>query len=312
MASFSSAILRRLQNNVALTTALRQTSRTNSLLFPSLQLQQQQTCVHMMSTYTPSEGSGGSGGRRSLRRPLGYQGGDSSGAAGPGGGSGSGSNNSGENSSASFGLRSNTVTLFPGDFSDHDGNMWDDDGADDGAAYFDDDGSEELSAADLIRRALREKEKEKEARKKKWIENSQPPVRKSIIDARGRSFGKGGRKAAKATVFMQPGLGEIVVNRQDFVDYFVRRSDRDKILAPLVVTETIGAFDLQITVQGGGLTGQAGAARLGIANALNAYNPDLYRPPLKRQGLLERDARIVERKKIGLVKARKAPQWVRR
>lgn len=238
--------------------------------------------------------------RRPLRRPSGYHGGGST--SGGGGGSDSSSNK--------FSLRSNVVTLFPGDFSDEDG-MWDDDRMDD-ASFFEDDGEEQMSAANLIRQALKEKDAKAQAQKEKWIANSKPPERKSIIDARGRAYGKGGRKTAKATVYIQPGLGEIVVNRKDFVDYFVRRSDRDHILTPLVVTGTVGAWDVQISVRGGGLTGQAGAARLGIANALNAYNPDLYRPPLKRKGLLERDARIVERKNIGHVKARKSPQWVRR
>ena len=238
---------------------------------------------------------------RLLRRPAGYQGGEETSPNDP---------------SKAFGLRSNTVTLFPGYFRDHD-SPWDDDNEmtmnnNSDTALFDDDGTQEMSAADLIQQALREKDAQTQKQKEKWIENAKPPVRHSIIDARGRSFGKGGRKAAKATVFITPGLGEIVVNRQDFIDYFTRRSDRDIILAPLVVTGTLGAWDVQIAVRGGGLTGQAGAARLGIANALNAYNPDLYRPALKRMGLLERDARKVERKKIGKVKARKSPQWVRR
>jgi small subunit ribosomal protein S9 len=215
-----------------------------------------------------------------------------------------------EDPSKAFGLRSNTVTLFPGDFRDHD-SMWEDEMSDD-TALFEDDGSEHQSAADLIQQALREKEAKNRARKEKWIESSKPPVRVPVIDERGRAFGKGGRKTARATVTIQPGLGEIVVNRLDFIDYFERRSDRDHILAPLVVTETLGSWDVQISVNGGGLTGQAGAARLGLANALNAYNPDLYRPPLKLKGFLERDSRIVERKKIGHVKARKSPQWVRR
>lgn len=237
----------------------------------------------------------------SLRRPAGYEKG--------------GSDNiddqdpNNDTNNKIFRLRSNAVTLFPGDFGDHE-SMWDD-VEDEDTALFDDDDNE-MSASDLIQQALREKAAKDRIQKQKWIESSKPPERTSIIDARGRSFGKGGRKAAKAMVYLQPGLGEIVVNRQDFVDYFKRRSDRDHILTPLVITETLGAFDLQISVRGGGLTGQAGAARLGIANALNAYNPDLYRPPLKRKGLLERDARKVERKKIGKVKARKSPQWVRR
>ena len=260
---------------------------------------------------------------RRLRRPSGYsQGGDVSrgrGGTRGGGAAAVGGVGNYDDPSRSFGLRSNTVTLFPGDFRDHD-SIWEDAGStdlmDSDTAFFDEadfgQQQEQLSAADLIQQALREKDAKTQAQKQKWIENSKPPIRKPKIDPHGRAFGKGGRKAAKATVFIQPGLGEIVVNRQDFIDYFGRRSDREHVLAPLVVTETLGQFDVQISVRGGGLTGQAGAARLGVANALNAYNPDLYRPPLKRQGFLERDARKVERKKIGRVKARKSPQWVRR
>ena len=102
------------------------------------------------------------------------------------------------------------------------------------------------------------------------------------------------------------------MNRRPFTDYFARLSDRDLCIQPFVATETCGKFDVQVTVKGGGLTGQAGAIRLGVARALNAYNPDLYRPVLKLLGFLTRDARKVERKNVGKVKARKSPQWVRR
>eukprot|EP00977_Amphora_coffeiformis_P004979 scaffold1060_cov196-Amphora_coffeaeformis.AAC.11 len=241
-----------------------------------------------------SSGASSSLNNRRLRRPAGYK--DSN------------QESNAQDPSSTFEFRSNTVTLFPGNFGDQD-SMWDDDDDDD---FFDNDGKEEIMASDLLQRALKKKDEEKRLQKEKWIENSKPPVRKPIIDERGRAYGKGGRKAAHATVFIQPGLGEIVVNNQDFIDYFQRSSDRDHVLTPLVITETVGAWDVKIKVMGGGLTGQAGAARLGIANALNAYNPNLYRPPLKRMGLLERDARKVERKKIGRLKARKSPQWVRR
>jgi small subunit ribosomal protein S9 len=106
-------------------------------------------------------------------------------------------------------------------------------------------------------------------------------------------------------------MGEVVVNRRPFEDYFPRDWHREEILKPLVATETCGLFDIQSHAEGGGLSGKAGAIRLGLARALQNYNPE-YRPPLKRLGLLTRDPRKVERKKIGLKKARKAPQWVRR
>eukprot|EP00580_Thalassiosira_gravida_P007052 CAMPEP_0201636764 /NCGR_PEP_ID=MMETSP0493-20130528/9605_1 /ASSEMBLY_ACC=CAM_ASM_000838 /TAXON_ID=420259 /ORGANISM="Thalassiosira gravida, Strain GMp14c1" /LENGTH=302 /DNA_ID=CAMNT_0048108977 /DNA_START=13 /DNA_END=918 /DNA_ORIENTATION=- len=148
----------------------------------------------------------------------------------------------------------------------------------------------------------------KEAQKKRWIQNSRPPVRVSEIDERGRAYGRGTRKEAKARVWVQPGEGEIVVNRRDFISYFPRESDREHILGPFVASQTCGKFDVTAMVHGGGLTGQAGAIRLGLARALEKYNPD-YRPPMKRHGFMTRDPRMVERKKVGKVKARKGPQW---
>lgn len=151
----------------------------------------------------------------------------------------------------------------------------------------------------------------KKAQKERWIQNSRPPVRVSEIDERGRAYGRGSRKTAHARVWIQPGEGEIVVNRKDYLTYFPRESDRDHILGPFVASQTCGKFDVTAMVHGGGLTGQAGAIRLGLARALEKYNPD-YRPPMKRHGFLTRDPRMVERKKVGRVKARKSPQWVRR
>ncbi|GAX20969.1 small subunit ribosomal protein S9 [Fistulifera solaris] len=216
------------------------------------------------------------------------------------------------------GKRPNSVMLFPGDYQDDAESMWDDDEDDYEASetmggYESDTGGEQtLSETDHLIEELRRREAEDQAQRAKWIENSLPPVWKSEIDERGRAYGRGGRKKAAARVWIQPGFGEVTVNKKSFVDYFPRMSDRDLILQPLVATETCGDFDVQVMVQGGGLTGQAGAVRHGLAHALNSYNPDLYRPPLKRLGLLERDARRVERKKVGHKKARKSPQWVRR
>ena len=203
--------------------------------------------------------------------------------------------------------RPHAITLFPGDFSDDADSMWDDNHMEDLDSM-----SEEHDETEQLIQELRRREAADAAQRAKWIENSKPPVRESEIDDRGRAYGRGGRKTAAARVWIQPGLGQVVVNRKPLEEYFARLSDRSKILEPLVATETCGAFDVQVTVQGGGLTGQAGAVRHGLANALNHYNPDLYRPPLKKLGLLERDARKVERKKIGRLKARKSPQWVRR
>jgi small subunit ribosomal protein S9 len=205
-------------------------------------------------------------------------------------------------------VRKHAVTLFPGDFTDGGA----EDPFEDDDDFFDNQNPDGFDEADLMIQELERREAVDKENRERWIRNSVPPVRVSTIDERGRSYGRGGRKAASARVWIQPGLGEVVVNRKDFVEYFDRQTDRELVLAPLVATETCGAFDVQVMVQGGGLTGQAGAVRHGLANALNAYNPDQYRPLLKALGMLERDARKVERKKIGHIKARKSPQWVRR
>ena len=136
-------------------------------------------------------------------------------------------------------------------------------------------------------------------------------VRVQELDARGRAYGRGSRKTAQARVWIFPGEGNITINRKDLVDYFDRESNRELLLMPFVATGTCGMFDVKCYVQGGGLSGQAGAVRHGLARALEKYNPD-FRPPLKALGFLTRDPRMVERKKYGLKKARKAPQWVKR
>jgi small subunit ribosomal protein S9 len=205
-------------------------------------------------------------------------------------------------------FRTHAITLFPGDFRDDDNdNLFE--------SNFESDiwekGGDDEDTEKIIEE-LKFLEEQEALKRKRWIENNEPPVRVSEIDERGRAYGRGGRKTASARVWIQPGFGQIVVNRRPFVDYFSRLSDRELILEPFVATSTCGKFDVTIMVQGGGLTGQAGAARHGAANALNNYNPDLYRQPLKKQGLLTRDARQVERKVVGRVKARKSPQWVRR
>lgn len=163
---------------------------------------------------------------------------------------------------------------------------------------------------DKIAEAVQEEERLKQEQKEKWSRRPAPHV--SVIDEKGQSYGKGGRKTATARVWIQPGHGEVTVNGRPFIKYFYRATLRDDILQPLVVTKTCGRFDVNAVIQGGGMSGQAGALRHGLARALNKYNPDLYRPALKYKGFLTRDARKVERKKVGLKKARKAPQWVRR
>jgi len=124
--------------------------------------------------------------------------------------------------------------------------------------------------------------------------------------------GVGRRKEATARVRLYPGgEGNIVVNDRPLEDYFSRPMDIIHLRAPLEVTETEGRYDISVLVNGGGIKGQAGAVQLGIARALLKADPDL-RPPLRHGGYLTRDARVKERKKPGLKKARKAPQYTKR
>jgi small subunit ribosomal protein S9 len=123
--------------------------------------------------------------------------------------------------------------------------------------------------------------------------------------------GTGRRKNAIARVRLQPGEGRITVNEKDPLAYLGRRVLEMAALAPLRVTGTQRKFDISIKVIGGGTSGQAGAIAHGIARALLRYDPDL-RPALKKAGLLTRDPRMKERKKYGLKRARKAPQYTKR
>ncbi|MBP1594964.1 MAG: ribosomal protein [Acidobacteria bacterium] len=124
-------------------------------------------------------------------------------------------------------------------------------------------------------------------------------------------YGTGKRKSSSARVYMMPGAGEIKVNKRDLADYFPNETQRTVIRSPLVVTDSMGKFDLKVTVDGGGISGQAGAIRLGIAKALLEFSSDL-RPRLKKAGMLTRDSRIKERKKYGQKGARKRFQFSKR
>jgi small subunit ribosomal protein S9 len=124
-------------------------------------------------------------------------------------------------------------------------------------------------------------------------------------------LGTGKRKTSVARVILRPGTGKTWINGKDLETYFPRLTHRKMIMAPLETTELAAAYDLRVRVHGGGPSGQAGAVRHGIARALVEVNPD-FRVTLKRQGFLTRDARQVERKKAGLHKARKAPQFSKR
>lgn len=138
-----------------------------------------------------------------------------------------------------------------------------------------------------------------------------PKHREPKVDEFGRSYGAGGRKSATANALLSPGTGIIEVNGKPLREYFTSLLDRNAVIQPLFVTERMRSFDVKLMVQGGGRAGQAGAARLAIARALQNNDPN-FRPVLKMAGFLTRDAREVERKKTGLRKARKAEQWGKR
>ncbi|HEY6211419.1 MAG TPA: 30S ribosomal protein S9 [Vicinamibacterales bacterium] len=124
-------------------------------------------------------------------------------------------------------------------------------------------------------------------------------------------YGTGRRKTSTARVFLRPGTGGVTINDKPFDTFFPTAALRTQIKQPLTLTETADKFDILATVAGGGVSGQAGAMRLGIARALVEYNAEL-RKPLKTEGLLTRDARAKERKKYGMAGARKRFQFSKR
>ena len=124
-------------------------------------------------------------------------------------------------------------------------------------------------------------------------------------------YGTGRRKSSSARVYLTPGKGDIMINSRSDEQYFGRETSRRIIRQPLQATELDSKFDLNIMVKGGGMNGQAGAIQLGIARALLEYDQEL-RPSLRKGGFLTRDAREVERKKVGLRKARKKEQFSKR
>ncbi|MAA70163.1 MAG: 30S ribosomal protein S9 [Bermanella sp.] len=124
-------------------------------------------------------------------------------------------------------------------------------------------------------------------------------------------YGTGRRKSSSARVFLRPGTGQIIVNKRPVDEYFGRETSRMVVRQPLLLTENAEKFDLYVTVKGGGASGQAGAIRHGITRALMEYDETL-RPSLRAAGYVTRDSREVERKKVGLRKARKKPQFSKR
>ena len=136
-------------------------------------------------------------------------------------------------------------------------------------------------------------------------------VREPKIDALGRAYATGKRKNAVARVWIKPGKGKITINGRDQEIYFARPVLRMMIAQPLQVADRLGQFDVEVSVAGSGLSGQAGAVRHGIAKALTYYEPGL-RAALKPHGFLTRDPRVVERKKYGRAKARRSFQFSKR
>ncbi|MQL88062.1 hypothetical protein Taro_020611 [Colocasia esculenta] len=148
-----------------------------------------------------------------------------------------------------------------------------------------------------------------EMERKKQEEVAKARVRQ--VDEKGRAYGTGRRKCSIARIWIQPGDGKFVVNDKQFDTYFPIIDHRADLLRPFTATKTLGLFDVNCTVKGGGVSGQVGAVRLGISNALQNFEPGL-RENLRSAGFLTRDARVVERKKPGKAKARKSFQWVKR
>lgn len=140
---------------------------------------------------------------------------------------------------------------------------------------------------------------------------TQPVERVQKLDAQGRAYATGRRKDAVARVWVKPGSGRVTVNGRDQDIYFARQTQRLVLNQPFLIVSSVGKFDVVCTVKGGGLSGQAGAVRHGISRALENFDPTL-RPALKKAGMLTRDSRIVERKKVGKHKARRTKQWAKR
>ncbi len=142
-------------------------------------------------------------------------------------------------------------------------------------------------------------------------QNAPAPLREQKIDKQGRAYATGRRKDAVARVWLKPGTGKIVINGRDQEVYFARPTLRLVINQTFGVADRVGAYDVVATVKGGGLSGQAGAVKHGIAQALTRYEPAL-RSVVKSAGFLTRDSRAVERKKYGKAKARRSFQFSKR
>ncbi|KAL6779792.1 MRPS9 [Auxenochlorella protothecoides x Auxenochlorella symbiontica] len=161
--------------------------------------------------------------------------------------------------------------------------------------------------------ALDSEAEEKAARRQRELDLQEEAAASHVrvVDHLGRSQATGKRKTSIARVWIWEGQGHMMVNKQPYDQYFKTLPRRNDVITPFAVTNTLGSFDVMVNVIGGGTTGQSQAVRHGIAKALQFFDP-AHRPELKSAGLLTRDARVVERKKPGRKKARKAFQWVKR
>ena len=163
-----------------------------------------------------------------------------------------------------------------------------------------------------LKTAVKADAKENKATEKtEEAQSEDAPKREKKVDELGRAYATGRRKDAVARVWLKPGSGKIVVNGKDQTNYFSRKTHQLIMNQPFLVVNAVGHYDVMCTVKGGGLSGQAGAVRHGISRALENFDPQL-RPPLKKAGMLTRDSRIVERKKVGKHKARRTKQWAKR
>jgi len=142
-------------------------------------------------------------------------------------------------------------------------------------------------------------------------QRAEVPLREQELDKQGRAYATGRRKDATARVWLKPGSGKVIVNGKDQEVYFARPTLRLIINQPFTITDREGQYDVIATVRGGGLSGQAGAVKHGISQALSKYEPKL-RSTIKSAGFLTRDSRVVERKKYGRAKARRSFQFSKR
>jgi small subunit ribosomal protein S9 len=168
---------------------------------------------------------------------------------------------------------------------------------------------------DAEERARLEAEAEERARREReaTVDTPEEPVveRRAELEAESRYTATGKRKSSVARVIVEPGSGKVEVNRRELAEYFPRASHQTMVTQPLIQAGYGETVDVRARVHGGGIAGQAGAIRHGIARALTEADPEL-RPELKRRGFLTRDARVKERRKAGLKKARKRPQFSKR